>query len=461
MLMTFLSSCSFLEVEKIGKSDIETYFSEVTALEPAMNGIYNLMFGFYDRFFIPYAETAGDAISLSIASGGIWVDYYNYVTTSNYETSALGYMWKYGYEIINNTNQVIYWAPRLKDQYPHDHDLIDNVTAAAYFSRALLHFDLCRVYGQNYTYTSDASHLGIAIRNRIPSLSEKISRSSVKDVYKQIINDLEEAIELYSNCTYDAFRAGPISAKALLARVYLYMNNWTLAEKYASEVIKAKKLTSKDNYIDFFCDPEELGEESIFRLNGYKQTTTLKSFFDYQNPTARPTNSLIGLYQGTDVRKQLFSYTYAGKDYTDVIMKYTCIKDVASDDLKYYNIPILRLSEMYLIRAEANVHLKEYSSAEADIKALISRATGTPADNITLNWNTDKELDRLINIERQKELCFEGHRIFDITRRHEDLVRGHETTSIVNTIKYPDNRFVLQIPYVEIDANEEMQQNPL
>ena len=159
MLMTFLSSCSFLEVEKIGKSDIETYFSEVTALEPAMNGIYNLMFGFYDRFFIPYAETAGDAISLSIASGGIWVDYYNYVTTSNYETSALGYMWKYGYEIINNTNQVIYWAPRLKDQYPHDHDLIDNVTAAAYFSRALLHFDLCRVYGQNYTYTSDASHL--------------------------------------------------------------------------------------------------------------------------------------------------------------------------------------------------------------------------------------------------------------------------------------------------------------
>ena len=461
LMMISISSCSFLEVEKIGKSDIETYFSEVTALEPAMNGIYNLMFGFYDKYFIPYAEVAGDAMILSVATGEEWVDFYNYATTEQYETTALGYIWKSGYEIINNANQVIYWAPRLKDNFPHDHDLIDNVTAAAYFSRALLHFDLCRVYGQNYTYTSDASHLGIAIRDRIPSLSETIARSSVKSVYAQVISDLDDAIKLYSNCTYDAFRAGPLAAKALLARVYLYMNNWTLAEKYASEVIKAKELTSKDDYIKYFCDPDELGEESIFRLNGYEQTKVLKKFYDYQSPVGRPATKLMNLFDEDDVRKQLFSYSYSGQDYSSVMMKFTCTKTVASDDYKYTNLPILRLSEMYLIRAEANVHLKEYSSAEADLKALISRATGKAADSITLNWSTEEELDRLVNIERQKELCFEGHRIFDITRRHENLDRGSETTSSVRRIPYPDNRFVLQIPYVEIDANHDIEQNPL
>lgn len=460
-MMISASSCSFLEVEKIGKSDIETYFSEVTALEPAMYGIYNLMFGFYDKYFIPYAEVAGDAMNMSVATGEEWVDFYNFATTEQYETTALGYMWKSGYEIINNANQVIYWAPRLKDKFPHDHDLIDNVTASAYFSRALLHFELCRVYGQNYTYTSDASHLGVAIRDQIPSLSETIARSTVKQVYQQVINDLNEAINTYRNCTYDAFRAGPLAAKALLARVYLYMNNWELAEKYATEVIKNMELTSKDDYLKYFCDPDELGKESIFRLNGYKQTKVLKKFYDYESPIGRPTTTLVNMYDADDVRKQLFSYSYAGKDYSDVMIKFTCTKAVASDEYKYTNIPILRLSEMYLIRAEANVHLKAYAAAETDLKVLISRATGKKADEITLIWSTDEELDKLINIERQKELCFEGHRLFDITRRHENLVRSSETTSSVRRMAYPDNRFVLQIPYVEIDANVDMQQNPL
>ena len=80
MILSLSSSCSFLEVEKIGKSDIQTYFSEVTALEPAMNGIYNLMYSFYDRYFIPYAEVCGDAMILSASAGGTWVDYQNFVT---------------------------------------------------------------------------------------------------------------------------------------------------------------------------------------------------------------------------------------------------------------------------------------------------------------------------------------------------------------------------------------------
>lgn len=455
------TSCSFLEVERIGKSDIQTYFSEVTALEPAMNGIYNLMFSFYDRYHILYSEICADALILSASSGGTWVDYQNFVATSNYETSAVGYIWKSGYEIINNANQVIHWAPVLKESYPHDVEMIDNVTASAYFVRALIHFDLCRVYGQNYTYTDNAGHLGVAIRDKIPSLSETIARSTVKQCYQQCLDDINMALQTYSNCAYDAFRPTPLACKALLARIYLYMNDMTNAEKYASEVIAQKNLTPRNEYLEMFCDPQEVGEEAIYRLNGFDQTNSLNSMFDYLSPDARPASGLLAKFADDDIRKQIFSYSYSGTDYPNVMLKYTCTADVKSDEDRYYNLSVFRLSEMYLIRAEARCALGILDGAESDLKALIARATGRNASEIDLAWSTANELDSLINEERQKELCFEGHRFFDIARRHEDLIRDVSTTSTVSRLEYPDNRFVLQIPYVEIDANHDMQQNPL
>lgn len=455
------TSCSFLEVERIGKSDIQTYFSEVTALEPAMNGIYNLMFSFYDRYHILYSEICADALILSASSGGTWVDYQNFVATSNYETSAVGYIWKSGYEIINNANQVIHWAPVLKESYPHDVEMIDNVTASAYFVRALIHFDLCRVYGQNYTYTDNAGHLGVAIRDKIPSLSETIARSTVKQCYQQCLDDINMALQTYSNCAYDAFRPTALACKALLARIYLYMNDMTNAEKYASEVIAQKNLTPRNEYLEMFCDPQEVGEEAIYRLNGFDQTNSLNSMFDYLSPDARPASGLLAKFADDDIRKQLFSYSYSGTDYPNVMLKYTCTADVKSDEDRYYNLSVFRLSEMYLIRAEARCALGILDGAESDLKALIARATGRNASEIDLAWSTANELDSLINEERQKELCFEGHRFFDIARRHEDLIRDGSTTSTVSRLEYPDNRFVLQIPYVEIDANHDMQQNPL
>ena len=455
------SSCSFLEVEKIGKSDIQTYFSEVSALEPAMNGIYNLMFSFYDRYHVQYSEICGDALVLSASTAGTWVDYQNFVTTSNYETSAVGYIWKSGYEIINNANQVIYWAPFLKESFPYDVQQIDNVIASALFVRALAHFELCRVYGQNYTYTPDASHLGIAIRDRIPSLSETIKRSSVKECYQRSLDDLTLALDTYDNCQYNAFRPTPLACKALLARIYLYMGNMEMAEKYASDVIAVKNLTPRDKYLEMFCDPSEMGDEAIFRLNGFDQTSSLNSLFYYQSPVARPSASLKAKFGDDDIRKSLFTHINAGQTFENVMLKYTCTADVASEEERYYNLSVFRLSEMYLIRAEARCSQGNLKGAESDLKAIISRATGKDVSAISLSWSDAGELDALIYEERQKELCFEGHRFFDIARRHETLTRDEGTTSVVRTLAYPDNRFVLQIPYVEIDANHDMQQNPL
>ena len=143
-----LSSCHFLEVEKIGKSDIETYFSDISSLEPAMNGLYSLTFSLYDKYLIPYAETTADNVIVTKDKGGIWIDYQNFATDLTYETSAVGMIWKNVYNIINNANEILYYAPKLLQENPGSSDLVHNVVGGAYFIRALTHFTLRLVYGQ-------------------------------------------------------------------------------------------------------------------------------------------------------------------------------------------------------------------------------------------------------------------------------------------------------------------------
>lgn len=112
---------------------------------------------------------------------------------------------------------------------------------------------------------------------------------------------------------------------------------------------------------------------------------------------------------------------------------------------------------MYLINAEANYELGNTSVAADDIKALEARALGIDASEVVIDATS---LEQVIQNERMKELCFEGHRLFDITRRHENLIRSRNSTSSVLSLKYPDYRFVLPIPYLELESNPEMEQNP-
>lgn len=86
---TLSASCGFLEVEQVGKSDIDTYFSEVSALQPALNGCYHLLYSFYDREMLAYPEVAGDLVDLS-SNNATWTNQYNFISTYLEETTAVG-----------------------------------------------------------------------------------------------------------------------------------------------------------------------------------------------------------------------------------------------------------------------------------------------------------------------------------------------------------------------------------
>jgi len=121
---------------------------------------------------------------------------------------------------------------------------------------------------------------------------------------------------------------------------------------------------------------------------------------------------------------------------------------------------VFRLSEEYLTAAEAACHLGQYAEARRYVGAIIERAVGQQKASAVLTATADAQLLDLVKRERVKELCFEGHNFFDLTRWKQPLVREQRTTSTVRFMAYPNDRFVLPIPQDELNANLSMQPNP-
>ena len=461
-LPSFLTGCHFLEVEQLGKSDIQTYFSDIESVEPSILGAYNLLFSLYDHYAVMYPEVAGDLLYLS-ATNIEWWKTYEFTATYEEESSPVGLIWKRGYNLIMDLDYLLYFVPKLRDQDP---ELVDNTLAQAYLVRALAFFQLCNVYGQTYTFTPDASHWGVGLMTSIPSITDHMVRSTTKATYEQILSDIQAARSLFTDSfKFDRYKASPAACDALEARVRLYMGDYEKALELASGLVGRFSLAPRDKYVAMFCTRAGSPEEDIFRLNGYYQSGgSLGKWFRYDNPSARPSQKLKALYKPGDVRTDLFSYY--GKDgngqmkqFSDICMKYYCTEDIA-DVERHYDPIVFRASEMYLIAAECACALGRLPEAEGYVRKLEARALGVAESAVALSYSGKDGLMELIEQERMKELCFEGHRLYDITRRHQDLKRDAGFNTQVLTVRYPDYRFVLPIPIIETETNPDIQQNP-
>ncbi|MCF0173143.1 MAG: RagB/SusD family nutrient uptake outer membrane protein, partial [Bacteroidales bacterium] len=248
---------------------------------------------------------------------------------------------------------------------------------------------------------------------------------------------------------------------------YLYMGDWDNAEKYSKAVMDKVKLSPRSEYVEMYRNAgKTAGAETILRLNNYDVTLHMKSMTD---PTVSydmvPNEALISLYEPGDVRLEMMTYVgepteeqYAGKSFT-ACTKYCAYKSIADTKERRCDPFVLRCSEMYLIHAEALCNKGNLEGAAADLKAIEARALGVGESAVTIHYTDAASLANLIEKERIKELCFEGHRLFDIIRLGHDLVRPDCTTSTTKTIKYPDHRFILPICQMEMQSNENMVQN--
>lgn len=453
-LLSFTACQDFLTVEQKGRTTIPVFLSYPNGLEAGLVGSYKKAYDYVDNEMTKYGDVAGNMLSMSyVGSATEMVSQYNYVSEPTEETGAVGYIWRRIYEAMANANNIIQYQPAVLEAYPQNAEQLQLILGQAYALRALCHFDLCRVYAQPYCYTPDASHIGVPVLLRAQGPNDNPSRQSVAAVYEQIIADLTEASRLLADyrlsTTADIYHFSYDAVQSLLARVYLYKQDWRKALELASAVADTHPLAEADDYIKMFRTFTVPGE-AIFRLSGEEQSGKLKPFYDQ---TAVPADTLLGLFDPEDIRLELLSNN--GK-------KYVCKYYVPNaSDTKRDDPMVIRSSEMYLTAAEAACMLEDYATARKYMEPLLERAVDLPYAFEVLEATPDGyPLLELVLRERTKELCFEGHCLFDLTRRGKGLVRETATNSTLKALAWPDDRFVLPIPETELSANLNMQGNP-
>lgn len=453
LMVLTIASCSegFLELQPQQSVANEEALLLIGDFESSLTGAYNGLSDadYYGRYFVLVPDVMSDDVKQH-PSANRAKDYAEYSALIG--DGIAEEMWQEMWQEVNTLNTVINADVEIPSTVQ---DSYDHLIGEAHALRGLVYFDLLRAFAQHYTFTADASHLGVPIVLEFDQKNEP-GRASVKAVYDQIISDFQTGISKMN----DESRSGTTStltstaAKALLSRVYLYKDDLSNAESLASEVINSGKysLTGTDNYAASWT--QDYSDESIFEIamteadnrgsDALGRMYVVEGYGDYL-----PSNDLVSLIDTLDVR---FSWFKSDEFLDGDFAPYRLDKYPSANGDN--NTIVMRLSELYLIRAEARAR-QNNNDAQADVDAIRQRALPTAAP-VTA---TGQDLVDEVMLEKRKELAYEGHRLWDLMRHKKDVVRN-QCTSSVCIIAYGSERVILPIPEAELDANPNMQPNP-
>ena len=442
LILLLSVSCDVLNQKPQQSLPTNEVFTSESNVRAVLAGAYSgMQLAFADD--VVFVELAGDNATHT-GSYPTWgnIDNHN-LLPSNTEARD---MYINHYDVINRANNLIEYTAGVEDVSFSDEEKA-NIVAQAKVIRALSYHSLVRWFGGVPLVTKPLETL---------DESSNVARATVEAVYTQIIKDLTEAEQtLGENGSSGASTITGYATKAILARVYLYNAQYDLAEAKATEVIGSGNFAVTDvDYISNFgqaeTDPQN-SQESILELLFTTEDSNNLSFWARPNGNGGryeygPAQEYIALYDSLDTRQNANLREYSG---ALRLGKY--FRTDGSD-----NLIIVRLAEMYLIRAEA-IARQDYASAarqqaaQDDINVIRNRAGLTDVDPTTVA-TLDTFIDEVL-VQRRLELDQEGH-------RWHDLVRTGEAISVLNI---DANDQLWPIPQREVDANSAISpedQNP-
>ncbi|MBT8191510.1 MAG: RagB/SusD family nutrient uptake outer membrane protein [Bacteroidia bacterium] len=442
-LSLFVFSCEdAIDLTPAQSLNTSEALTDVDGLRTALNGAYSSMqsVGYYGREYMVLPEIEGNLVYLSITNSNRFLSAYQYSWTV--QNGDIADVWNICYRTILRVNNVI----NNIDEIEGDATDKNQIKGEALGIRALCYFDLVRFFAKPYTIGNPATDLGVPIS--LEATLEELPRNTVEEVYTQIISDINEAKSLMTS--YDVGRFSVDAAEALLARVSLYKGDYAQAEASASTLMNAYALSS--NYDAIFSGPGATSEDIFTLVFISTETNGADNHGNIYNPNGygdiRVTEDLRNLYEAGDQRAdQIYQHT-DGEYYQSKYDEQDGIPGLVSPK-------ILRVAEMYLIRAEARFNTGNKDGAVDDVNAL--RAARGASQISSLN------LIRDILEERQRELVFEGHTTFDYFRNNVTMNRSQCNSGLEVeapcSISTSDHRSVHPIPNDEILVNQSMVQN--
>ncbi len=422
--------------------------------------------------------------------GDIWR--WDILATNSQITSVYGAL----YDVIGRCNFLLHHVDKVRENIYSDEDFdrLEQYQGEVYFARALAYSELIKLFCKAYDSDEEAAEeLGVVLRKEYYS-DGPIARASLKDSYAFVLEDLKKAedyLQLSEEEENDAsltFYSSPYfsiyTVYALRARVALYMKDYDNAIKYSTLLIDAKDrfalssaseayttmtdylmmATKTISYYEYMWR-YNLSTESIWQV-GFTTTSyggALGSVFfnwDYQSykPDYVPAQWVLDLYAINDLRYSVnFCQVATGHSHGltwPLLAKYWGNQELFEGaQLLHVSEPqVFRLSEQYLIRAEAYAQKGNYSNASKDITEL-RKARYISGYTASL---TEKNAMEVIEEERVKELYMEGFRLQDLKRWHKGFERKPQEQSLSNgsslKVEADNPLFVWPIPQHEIES---------
>lgn len=500
MLALLFSSCKKqLEIDPRQSIAADGALSSREAVEAVITAVYARLKNArqYGRDMITHPEALADNGFATNKSGRLLPE-----ANNNFGAHFTGTIWTNSYAAINQINLTLEALQTLSLSPAITTVERDRWEGQLYFLRALYLFDLARVYSYvpgAVVSSQDRGGVPIILRgiSAVDSaLAFRPARAAQDDVYAQVVADFTTAQgKLLSSASVNL--ANKLAAQALLSRVNLYRKNYSEAKRWADSCIAlaSSKMSTTTNYVNqwrvdthgetlfqvrFATNGENIGvneslQTSFSTLTAPGNTAVTGGFGDLVpsisllnelgialaggNTTANFALNATVATRNTDVRNLLYEPGTTGRGPAKV----ECTKFLGKNgSINLDNIPVVRISEVYLTRAEAMATpgspVLNEAAAIADLKFLKVRRytdyTGSAAETNDGTLTGTALLDEVIR-QRRIELAFEGHRFFDLKRLGRDIVKGPH----YNTVAFTDIRILPAIPQGDVDGNANLKQN--
>ena len=469
------SSCSdFLEQNPQTDLSENDFYKTADDILSAVNGAYSSLqegdiYGNWYVFGEIPSDNTRNQLSGSVTTQNEFDQFY--IDTQN---SMIANFWKAAYKVINRTNTIL---GRI-DGIEINTELANRYKLECKFIRALMYFNLVRVYGD----------VPLVLKEISISESYDILREPKENVYNQIIADLKEAQDLpVSYSTAEDGRATQGAAKALLANVYMTLHKYAEAETILAEIINSGRYSLLENtpgslnidgYKNVFSPVNHNSKEGIFEIQflkgGYGEGSNYANNFAPENSGTNvvavggtggnniPEMDIYNAYEEGDLRRDFsmsLGYYDNRKNNEWVESRYVCkFMDVhyQNNDASN-NYPVIRYADVILMYAEAlNQNGK---TAEACKYLNMTRRRGfgyqtTETSPVDLQTTDKAQFALMVEQERRVELAFENHRWFD-------LIRTGRAVEVMKSKGFSLNEtnLICPIPQKQIDVNPKLTQN--